>query len=102
MPVNGSQKDRQGEVIRADEPIIFVHCATQQYLFSDKITYANMHGNEFEVSAICAGTKSKTQILANENKGTQVRENTHKSVPTQNYWTIELSKDPFTNGAVEQ
>lgn len=60
IPVNGSQKDRLGEVIRADEPIIFVHCATQQYLFSDKITYANMHGAEFEVSALCAGTKSKT------------------------------------------
>ena len=60
-----------------------------------------MHGNEFEVSALCAGTKSKTQILANENKGTQVRENIHKSVPNQNFWMIELSKDPSTNGVVE-
>jgi len=69
-PANGNPKERLGQVISADEPIIFEHAATKQYLFSDKITYANMHGNEFEVSALCAGTKSKTQILANENKGT--------------------------------
>jgi len=94
-------KDRAGEVIRADEPVIFEHCATKQYLFSDKIAYANMHGSEFEVSALCAATKSKTQILANENKGTQVRENVHKEVPIQNFWTIELSKDPATNGSTE-
>ena len=60
-----------------------------------------MHGSEFEVSALCAASMSKTQILANENKGTQVRENIHKSVPCQNYWTIELSKDPATNGVTE-
>jgi Ca2+-binding EF-hand superfamily protein len=30
-----------------------------------------------------------------------VRENIHKAVPNQNYWMIELSKDPSTNGVVE-
>jgi len=30
-----------------------------------------------------------------------VRENIHKSVPNQNFWMIELSKDPSTNGVVE-
>jgi Ca2+-binding EF-hand superfamily protein len=70
------------------------HCATNQYLYTDKIDYRNQFGIEYEVSALCAATKSKTQILANENKGTQVRENVHKNVPMQNYWTIELSTDP--------
>ena len=37
-----------------------------------------MFGNEFEVSAMNQATKNKTQILANEDKGTQARENIHK------------------------
>ena len=94
QPAYGNLKDRQGEVVRATEPILLHHCATNQYLYTDKIDYRNQFGIEYEVSALCAATKSKTQILANENKGTQVRENVHKNVPQQNYWTIELSADP--------
>ena len=101
LPAVGGQKDRMGEVVRAGEPIMFDHCATKQYLFSDKIDYRNDFGIEYEVSAMCAATKSKTQILANENKGTQVRENIHKGVPATNYWSIELSTDPSTDTPVE-
>jgi len=81
QPVLGNMKERQGEVVRAGDPIILVHCATSQYLYTDRIDYRNEYGIEYEVSALCAATKSKTQVLANEYKGTQVRENVHKSVP---------------------
>lgn len=93
-PASGNPKDKCGSVVGANDALIFEHAATKQYLLSDKINYANMHGNEYEVSALCAATKSKTQILANENKGTQVRENTHKAVPNTNHWCVELSNDP--------
>ena len=101
QPVYGNLKERQGEVVMAGEPVMLVHCATSQYLYTDKIDYRNQFGIEYEVSALCAATKSKTQILANEGKGTQVRENVHKTVPQQNYWCIELSSDPATNAPVE-
>ena len=60
QPVYGNLKERQGEVVRAGEPVLLVHCATSQYLFTDKIDYRNQFGIEFEVSALCAATKSKT------------------------------------------
>lgn len=93
-PVDGDRKEQLGSVVKAGTPIILEHCATSQYLFTDKIDYRNEYGIEYEVSALCAATKSKTQMLANEGKGTQVRENVHKAVPMQNYWCFETSCDP--------
>jgi len=63
-------------------------------LYTDRIDYRNQFGIEYEVSALCAATKSKTQILENESRGTQVRENVHKHVPQPNYWCIEQASDP--------
>lgn len=102
LPVNGNLKDRMGEVARSGEPIIFEHCATKEYLFCDNIAYRNMFGNEFEVSCKTAADKHKTQILANENKGSLVRENHHKNFSGVNCWTIELSSDPNSAMAVQE
>ena len=41
----------------AGEPVMLVHCATSQYLYTDKIDYRNQFGIEYEVSALCAATK---------------------------------------------
>ena len=46
-----------------------------------------------EVSACNVTTLGKTQLLVGEVTGHLVRENTHKTVLQQNYWTIELAQD---------
>lgn len=91
QPSSGVRQDRQGEIVNSKDTLIFEHVATSQYLSNDKIQYQNSYGNEMEVSCMNIATKSKTQILANENKGTQVRENTHKTVATQNSWSIHMA-----------
>lgn len=102
LPVNGILKDRMGEVARSGEPVVFEHVTTREYLFCDKINYQNQFGVEYEVSCKKAAAKAKTQILANEYKGTLVRENHHKNFDGVNCWSIELSTDPSTQMAVEE
>ena len=61
-PGNGYYNDP----VRADVPVIFEHCQTQQFLSNDHIPYRNDFGNELEVSAKALATNSKTQILIGE------------------------------------
>lgn len=42
-----------GEPVRANEELIIEHCATAQFLSSDKIQYGNEFGTEYEVS-VCS------------------------------------------------
>ena len=70
------------------------HAGTSQMLSSDKITYRNDFGNEWEVSCMSSSTKSKTQMLAGEYNGEKVREEQHKAVSPTNFWMIEIAKDP--------
>lgn len=80
IPAVGDRKEFLGRPVSANESIMLEHAATSQCLSNDKITYRNDFGNELEVSAMSQSTKNKSQILANENTGNKVRENTHKSV----------------------
>ena len=61
-----------------------------------------MFGSEFEVSCKTSAHKGKVQILANELKGTMVRENQHKNFDAVNTWCLELSSDPSSMMAVEE
>ena len=70
QPTTGIREDRRGEPVNARDIVILEHVATSQYLSNDEIMYCNAFGKETEVSALNRATKSKTQILANENKGT--------------------------------
>lgn len=42
-----------GEAVKANDDIILEHCATGQFLSSDKINYINEFGPEYEVS-VCS------------------------------------------------
>ena len=54
MPTPGN--GYYNEEVRAGAPFFLEHCATQQNLSNDKITYRNDFGNELEVSAKSAAT----------------------------------------------
>jgi Ca2+-binding EF-hand superfamily protein len=94
QPTKGVRQDRKGEPVNAADVIVLEHVATSQYLSNDEIVYQNAFGNETEVSALNKATKSKTQILANENNGHQVRENILKSVDNQNFFQFVFSTNP--------
>lgn len=101
LPTSGVRKERMGEPVLATDPIMLEHAATSQFLSNDNITYRNDFGNELEVSAMALATKSKGQLLAAEKQGTRVRENTHKAVPNQNFWFIELGATPEAEKPVQ-
>jgi Ca2+-binding EF-hand superfamily protein len=94
QPTNGIREDKRGEPVNAKDAVILEHVATSQYLSNDEIMYCNAFGKETEVSALNKATKSKTQVLANEYKGTQVRENIHKAIDKQNFFQFVFSTDP--------
>jgi hypothetical protein len=54
MPTPGN--GYYNEEVIAGVPFFLEHCATQQNLSNDKITYRNDFGNELEVSAKSAAT----------------------------------------------
>ena len=58
-----------GQPVPANTEVIIEHCATAQFLFSDKIAYGNDFGVEYEVSACSQLTTNKTQALALEKIG---------------------------------
>ena len=49
-----------GEVIPANEPVLIEHCATSQFLASDKINYRNDFGMEYEVSVYSHSSNNKS------------------------------------------
>lgn len=70
--------ERQGEPVKASEPVLIRHCSTMQYLASDNVRYANTFGGEKEVSCHSFALLNKTQNLALEEKG-----NITTDVPTK-------------------
>ena len=94
QPTNGVREDKKGEPINASDVIVLEHVATSQYLSNDEVVYQNCFGSETEVSVFNKATKSKTQVLANENNGHQVRENIHKAVDQQNLFQFVFSTNP--------
>ena len=55
--------DAAGKDVQPGEQILFKHCLTAQWLASDKVTYINNFGSEFEVFAKSMLTNNKTQNL---------------------------------------
>ena len=68
-PNPNDRLERQGEPVRAGEPLLIRHCQTQQYLASDKSSFRNDFGNEFEVMAHSFASANKTQNLFLEKQG---------------------------------
>ena len=58
-----------GEPVPANEEIVIEHCATAQFLSSDKINYGNEFGMEYEVSVCSHTTNNKSQALILEKIG---------------------------------
>ena len=58
-----------GQAVPANQEIIIEHCATAQFLYSDKINYRNEFGLEYEVSVFSQTTNNKGQSLNLERIG---------------------------------
>ena len=58
-----------GDFIPANQPVIIEHCATSQFLSSDKINYRNDFGMEYEVSVNTYASNNKSQALNLERVG---------------------------------
>jgi len=83
--------ERQGEPVKAGEPILIRHCQTNHYLASDSVVEKNDFGSEYEVMTHDFATMNKTQNLELEKKG-----NITVDVPTriqndQNVWVLETA-----------
>ena len=83
-----------GQPVPANQEVIIEHCATAQFLFSDKIGYGNDFGVEYEVSVCSNVTANKSQGLALEKIGKMTVEMPTKHALEQNTWTILTAADP--------
>lgn len=94
--------ERQGEAVKAGEPILLRHCQTDHYFASDKVVEKNDFGTEFEVMTHSFSSLNKTQNLALERKG-----NITTDVPTryqcdQNIWTFETAPNASFDRPIEE
>lgn len=94
--------ERQGEPVKAGEPILLRHCHTQQYLASDSVVEKNDFGSEFEVSCHSFACQNKTQNLELEKRG-----NITTDVPTrfqqeQNQWVFETAPDASCAAPIDE
>lgn len=94
--------EREGEPVKAGEPILLRHCHTQQYLASDLVVEKNDFGIEYEVSAHSFACLNKTQNLALERNG-----NITTDVPTrfqqdQNVWFFETAPNAGCMAPIEE
>ena len=70
LHMNPSQRvPTVGQPVKANEEVIIEHCATAQFLSSDKIKYVNEFGQEYEVSVSSQTSNNKTQALNLEKIG---------------------------------
>jgi hypothetical protein len=49
-----------GQPVKVSDPVLIEHCATSQWLASDKIAYGNDYGVEYEVSCCSHTSNNKT------------------------------------------
>lgn len=61
--------DGKGAEVVSGEVLLIKHCTTGQWLASDKVTYINNFGKEFEVYGKSWFTNNKTQNLISEKVG---------------------------------
>lgn len=59
----------EGQPVPANAETIIEHCATAQFLSSDKIKYVNEFGMEYEVSVYSHTANNKSQTLNLEKVG---------------------------------
>ena len=59
----------EGQPVPANDEILIEHCATAQFLSSDKIKYGNEFGMEYEVSVCSHTSNNKSQALNLEKIG---------------------------------
>lgn len=78
--------DSVGTELCEDEPFVFKHVTTGQWLASDCVKYINDFGVECEVFAHSFLATNKTQNLFAEKVGHRSVENTMRSQAVQNTW----------------
>jgi hypothetical protein len=94
--------ERQGEPVKAGEPILIRHCQTNHYFASDSVVEKNDFGSEFEVMTHDFATLNKTQNLELEKKG-----NITVDVPTriqndQNVWVFETAPSAVYDAPISE
>ena len=77
-----------GQPVKSNEPVLIEHCATAQFLASDKIAYGNDFGVEYEVSVRSHTTNNKTQALSLEKVGKLTVDQPTKHQLDLNIWFI--------------
>jgi hypothetical protein len=90
------------EPVKADHHVMIEHCATSQYLASDKIDYRSDFGMEFEVSVASYSSNNKSQALNLEKVGKLTVDQPTKLNFDQNVWTIVTAPDPSFSEPVKQ
>lgn len=83
-----------GEPVTAHDEIVIEHCATAQFLSSDKIKYMNEFGLEYEVSVFSQTTNNKSQALNLEKVGRLTVDQPTKLQAESNTWAICTAVDP--------
>jgi len=91
-----------GEPVRANEELIIEHCATAQFLSSDKIQYGNEFGTEYEVSVCSQTTNNKSQQLNLEKVGKLTVDQPTKLNLDQNIWYLMTAEDPSLAAPTEE
>jgi hypothetical protein len=94
--------ERQGEPVSAGECVLFRHCQTTHYLASDKKSFKNDFGTEFEVSAHSYNTINKTQNLHLEKQGAITSDVPCRFQGEQNHFTIETAPSADFDMPIEE
>lgn len=77
-----------GQAVKTSDPVLIEHCATAQFLASDKIAYGNDFGVEYEVSVCSHTSNNKTQALMLEKIGKLTVDQPTKHQLNLNVWFI--------------
>ena len=91
-----------GQPVKANEPVLIEHCATAQFLASDKIAYGNDFGVEYEVSVRSHTTNNKTQALSLEKVGKLTVDQPTKHQLDLNIWFIQTAAEPSLAEPIEE
>lgn len=88
--------------MRATDPILIKHCATQSYLASDKNVYRTDFGNEFEAMVNSFCLLNKTQNLALEKRGNITVDIPTKFQQDQNVFCALTAPNPSFAAPIEE
>jgi hypothetical protein len=88
--------------VRATDPILIKHCATQSYLGSDKNVYKTDFGNEFEAMVNSFCLLNKTQNLALEKRGNITVDIPTKFQQDQNIFCALTAPNPSFAAPIEE